>query len=262
MLDSILNSYDNIGISLSGGAVRGAAHIGVLKALEEFGIKPNIIAGASAGSIIATFYGAGYTPQEMEEIILKTKFFNYIKPKFPKDAFFSLEKMDRIFKEYIGVNDLSKLKKKTYVVVVNLKTGDPEYIDRGNLSLYVRASCSLPVIFEPVFINGIPYVDGGIVDNLPVKPFLDYESIYIIGSEVNPLSPHIRKLNIFSIAMRSFFLAVRSNIERNKNYCNLFIQPPEIIRIGLFETKRIKEAIDIGYNYTKKYINKKFQLDI
>jgi len=258
----LLQYYDNIAISLSGGAVRGAAHIGVLRALEEFGIKPNIVAGASAGSIIAAFYSAGYTPDEMEEIILKTKFFSYLKPKFPKDAFFSLEKMDRIFEEYIDVKDISQLKKKTYIVVVNLKTGEAEYIDRGDLKTYVRASCSLPVIFEPVFINGIPYIDGGIVDNLPVKPFLEYENTYIIGSEVNPLSPNIGKLNIFSIAMRSFFLAVRASIERNKTYCNLFIQPPEIIRIGLFETKKIKEAIDIGYNYTKKYLIKKFQLDI
>jgi NTE family protein len=250
----MLENYQNIAIALSGGAVRGASHIGVLRALEEFGIKPNIVSGSSAGSIIAVFYSAGYSPKEMEEILLKTKYFDYIKIKFPKTAFFSLEKLDKIFEKYISVKDISELQKKTYITIVNLKKGQPEYIDKGNIGLYVKASCALPVVFEPVYINGEPYIDGGIMDNLPVEPFLKYKDIYIIGSEVNPMPSNLKGFNIISLGILSFYLSMRANVEKNKKYCDLFIQPPDLAKIGLFNTKKIKDAIDIGYFYTKKLL--------
>jgi len=252
-------NYENIAIALSGGAVRASAHIGVLKALEEFGIKPNVLSGSSAGSIIAVFYAAGYTPQEMEDLLLKTKFFDYISFRFPKVAFFSLEKMDIFFEKYLGIKDLNKLKKKTYISVVNLQEGAVEYVDEGDLSLYVRASCSLPILFEPTYIGGVPYIDGGIMDNLPIDPFLNYKNIYIIGSEVNPIVKRIRKINIFSLAIRTLFLSIRANTEKNKNYCDLFIQPVDLVRVGLFETKKLREAIDIGYFYTKRLLWEKFR---
>ena len=253
MSNSTIIDFENIGIVLSGGAVRGSAHIGVLKALEEYHIKPKFISGVSAGSIVSVFYGDGYTPKEMEEILLKTDYFSYIKPKFPKTSFFSLEKMDKLFDKYISKKNLQDLDKKVFVCITNLLNGNTEYIDKGNISLYVRASCSLPMFFEPTIINGTPYIDGGITDNLPVEPLRNI-SDFIIGSEVNPLGRIKNIPNIFSLGLRTLYLAIRSNTERSKTYCDIFIQPPELVKIGLFSTKQIKEAVDIGYLYTKKIL--------
>ncbi len=246
----------NIGLALSGGAVRGASHIGVLKALEEFNIKPNIISGVSAGSIIAVFYSAGYSPNEMEKILLNTDIKKYLKPKFPKVGFFSLEKLDILLERYIGKIDLNQLNKTTYITVVNYTTGTVEYIKEGDLISYVKASCSLPVIFEPTYINEKPYIDGGLMDNLPIKPLLNENADFIIGSEVNPMGIFSDKPNIFKLSVRSLFLAIRSNTEKSKELCNLFIQPPELINIGLFAIKDLKKAIDIGYNYTKEFLKR------
>ncbi len=246
-------NFEKVGIVFSGGAVRGAAHIGVLKALEEYDIKPKFISGVSAGSIVSVFYGDGYSPKEMEEILLKTDYFSYIKPRFPKVSFFSLEKMDKLFDKYISKKNLQDLDKKVFICITDLLTGNTEYINSGNISLYVRASCSLPMFFEPTVINGVPYIDGGITNNLPVEPLRNISS-FIIGSEVNPLG-RIKKIpNIFSLGLRSLYLAIRSNTERNKAYCDIFIQPPQLVKIGLFSTKQIKEAIDIGYLYTKRIL--------
>ena len=246
-----------VGIALSGGAVRGASHIGVLKALEEFGIKPNVISGVSAGSIIAVFYSAGYPPNEMEDILLKTDIKKYIKPKFPKVAFFSLEKFDTLLERYIGRIDLKSLKITTYITVVNYSTGTVEYVKEGDLITYVKASCSLPVVFEPTYINSVPYIDGGIMDNLPVEPLLKENCSYIICSEVNPLGRFSDSPNIIKLSVRSLFLAIRSNTEKSKKLCDLFIQPPDLISIGLFSINDIKKAIDIGYLYTKDLLKNK-----
>ncbi|SNZ02908.1 NTE family protein [Persephonella hydrogeniphila] len=247
------------GIALSGGAVRGAAHIGVLKALKEFGIKPSIITGASAGSIIAVFYASGYDPVEMEEIILKTNVLSYIKPALNFSSLFTLEKMEDFFDKYIDKKDLKELDTPVFVCATNLNLGVPEYFSTGNIHQIVSASCALPFIFRPVKIGDYLYIDGGVMDNLPVEPLIG-EVDFIIGSEVNPLGKEENLSNPFSILLRSFYLAVRANVEARKKYCHLFIQPPELLKIGIFSTWKLKEAIDIGYRYTKKIIQKELSI--
>ncbi|ACN98846.1 patatin [Sulfurihydrogenibium azorense Az-Fu1] len=243
-----------IGLVLSGGAVRGLAHVGVLKALEEKGIKPDFVSGVSAGSIVGVFYCSGYTPKEMEEIALKTNFTTMIKPSLSKKAFFSLDSIEDFLKKYIHHKKLEELKIPFYVTVTNLNTANVDFFSEGDLIKIIKASCSIPVMFKPVKIGEYYYVDGGIMNNLPVEPLLD-KTQYIIGSEVNPFLPEEKDFsNVISIGIRSFYLAVRSNIESRKNYCNLFIQPPDLVKIPLFATWKSKEAIDIGYNYTKNLL--------
>lgn len=242
-----------IGLALSGGAVRGAAHIGVLKALEEFDLKPSILSGSSAGSIVSVFYGAGYTAKEIEEILLKTNFLSYLKPSLDFTSLFTLEKLDSFFKKYINTEDLSHLKIPVFVCATNINLGVPEYFSSGNIYKTVSASCALPFIFKPVKLGDYIYIDGGVMDNLPVEPLLGKVDL-IIGSEVNPLGEEKSLNNPFSILLRSFYLAVRSNVEARKKYCDIFIQPPELISIGLFSTWKIKEAVEIGYKYSKKII--------
>ncbi len=246
------------GIALSGGAVRGAAHIGVLKALEEYGIFPSVISGSSAGSIIGCFYAAGYSPVELEEIILDTNILSYLKPAMNLTALFSLEGLEKLIQQYIKVSDISQLEKKLYVCATNLNLGIPEYFDKGNIYEIISASSALPFIFKPVKIGDYMYVDGGIMDNLPVEPLLK-KSDFIIGSEVNPLGVEKSFNNPINILLRSFFLAVRANVEARKKYCNLFLQPPELRQIGLFSTWKIKDAINIGYRYTKAVLREYFK---
>jgi len=242
-----------VGLALSGGAVRGAAHIGVLKALKEFGIEPSVISGSSAGSIIAVFYAAGYSPEEIEEIAVKTNILSMLRPAFNFTALFSFEKMEDFFSKYIEEKDLSQLKKEIYVCATNLNTGTPVYFNKGDIFTVVSASCALPFIFKPVEIDNQLFIDGGIMDNLPVEPLLD-KGDFIIGSEVNPLGEEKNLNNPFNILIRSFYLAIRSNVDVRKKYCHLFLQPPQLAQIGLFSTSKIQEAIDIGYEYTKNIL--------
>ncbi len=243
----------NLGLVLSGGAVRGAAHIGVLKALEEYGIKPSYLSGSSAGAIVSVFYGAGYSPSEIEEIVLKTNVMSYLKPALNLSALFSLEGLERFFKDYIHYTDISQLQIPVYICATNLNLGRPEYFAEGDIIKIVSASCALPFIFKPVQIGEYIYIDGGVMDNLPAEPLVG-KADFIIGSEVNPLGEEKNLSNPFNLLIRSFYLAIRSNVEARRKYCNIFIQPEELLKIGLFSTWKIKDAIDIGYRHTKKII--------
>lgn len=247
------------GFVLSGGAVRGLAHIGVLKAFEEHKIKPAYISGVSAGSIIGLFYSAGYTSKEIEDIALKTNIIEYISPAFSKKAFFSIDNMDKFIKRYIHYKDLSELEIKFFVAITNLNTGLVEYRDKGDIVEIVKASCSLPVLFKPVKIGQHLYIDGGVMNNLPVEPLLNKVD-FIVGVDVNPFSMEERDFsNMLSIGVRSFYLAIRSNIESRKSFCNLFIQPPDLVNIPLFAVNKRKEAIEIGYLYTKNLLKEKLK---
>ncbi len=244
------------GVVLSGGAVRGLAHIGVLKALEEKGIYPQYISGSSAGAIIGVFYGAGYSPKELEDIALKTNVLEYIKPNIPPNrALFSLEKMDLFINKYISKKDLSELEKKVFVCATNLNLGFPEYFSKGNISTLLSASSALPFIFSPVEIGDYTYVDGGITNNLPVEPITSLAD-FKIGVDVNPLGAEMDLNNPIKILIRSFFLSIRSNVDVRKSYCDIFIQPEPLLNIGLFSTWKMKEAIEIGYSYTKQVLKK------
>lgn len=243
-----------IGVVLSGGAARGLAHVGVLKALEEKGIKPDIVSGVSAGSIVGVFYCSGYSPKEMENIALKTNFTSMIKPSLSKKAFFSLDSLEDFLKKHIHQRKLEDLKIPLYITTTNLNRAQTEYFNKGDLIKIVKASCSLPIMFKPVKIDEHYHVDGGVMNNLPVDPLLDKVD-FVIGSEVNPFLEEERDFNnVVSIGIRSFYLAIRSNIEARKKYCNVFIQPPDLVKIPLFATWKVKETIEIGYNYTKNLI--------
>jgi NTE family protein len=244
------------GIVLSGGAVRGLAHIGVLKALEEHGVYPTVISGASAGAIIGVFYADGYSPGELEEIALKTNIFDYIKPSFPPgQALFSLEKLDKFLDKYISKKDLSQLEKKMFVCVTNLNKGFPEYFSSGDIYTLLMATSALPFVFKPVEIKGFTYIDGGITNNLPVEPIVNTAD-FKIGVDVNPMGEETDLKNPVKILIRSLFLAIRSNVDVRKKYCDIFIQPEPLIDIGLFSTWKMKEAIDIGYRYTKDILRR------
>ena len=246
----------SIGVALSGGAVRGLAHIGVLKALEESGIKPDIVSGVSAGSIIGAFYCGGYSPKEMEDIALKTNLNSFILPSLSKKALFSLDKLEKFLEKYIGKIDIKDLKIPLIVAATNLNKAKVEYFENGDLIKIVKASCSIPVMFKPVKIDKDYYVDGGIMNNLPVEPLKERSKI-VIGVEVNPFLEEERDFsNIISIGIRSFYLAIRSNTEASKKLCDLVIQPIELVNIPLFATWKAKGAIDIGYYYAKELIKK------
>jgi len=153
------NDLPKFGIALSGGGARGIAHIGVLAALENFGIKPQVVSGTSIGAIVGVLYAAGYSPKEMLKILVKRKFHKIINWHRPFSGLLDMGRMQKVMGEMIGEDDFSSLKIPFYCAVTNLNSGQGEIKSEGKLFQWVMASASIPVVFEPRIIDGQTYVD-------------------------------------------------------------------------------------------------------
>lgn len=247
----------NTGLVLSGGAARGLAHIGVLKAMHEWNIFPDVVSGVSAGSIVGAFYCDGYTPEEIFEIFNRRKLFDFVKLGLPKSGFLEMSKLKEVLEKNLRTEKLEDLKKPFWITVTNYCTGKTEYINNGSIVDAVIASSSIPVLFKPYKINGNYYIDGGITNNFPTEPIADNCS-KLIGAAVNPVNVVNKPLGIVPTALRSFQLSISSKIQDKKKNIAIFIEPKLLKKYGLFDVNHGKEIFQIGYNEAKKVFNEKY----
>lgn len=240
-----------IGLVLSGGGSRGFAHLGVVKALKEKGIVPNIISGTSAGAIAGSLIADGKLPEEALKVIKSKSFSEYTKMMLPRRGFFSLDGLkDELLKTY-SVKKIEDLKIPFISCVTNLSKGIAEYHNSGTLIDYVIASASIPVVFEPVKLNGDLYVDGGLLDNIPFKP-LQNICEKIIAVNIVPVTKTQKIRGIKHIISRTLDLAVNCKLSELKDVVDLLIEPTELRYQSFFSTKRADEVFKIGYDATMK----------
>lgn len=245
-----MNMKYKIGLVLSGGGARGFAHLGVIKALKEKGIEPDIISGVSAGAIAGVLIADGFSADQAFKIMKEENLFGYYKVRMPRQGFLSLEKLKTKLNKHLSVKKLEDLAKPLFVAITNLYAGEIEYHNQGNIPQLILASASIPVIFNPIKINSKLYVDGGIFDNLPVKPLLG-KCKKIIGVNIDPV-PQMKKIdNLLQIAKRTFHLSIKSTINKSLEHCDLLIEPPELSEFDILDASKAKKMFDIGYNYTK-----------
>ncbi|MDD3741669.1 MAG: patatin-like phospholipase family protein [Bacteroidales bacterium] len=240
-----------LGIALSGGGTRGFAHLGVLKALNEKGIYPEIVAGTSAGSIAGVLYCAGYSPDEIFKLFKKKKFSDFTKMHLPTNGLFSLDNLTQIIRKAVVDDSFEKLKIPFIVCVANLHTGKAEYINTGSLFNVVQASSSIPILFSPVKIGKNVYVDGGLIDNLPVRPLVR-KCEKIIAVNIFPNEKVLNVENLFQVATRTFQISINKDIRYDKRRCHYYLEPPEMAKYNMLETKHMDKIFDLGYQYCKK----------
>lgn len=160
-----------IGLALGGGAARGFAHVGVIQVLEEAGIKPDLVVGTSAGSVVAALYASGksgpqllHVAQTMEE----SAFTDWVLPGFNRGVIKG-EALAKYINTQVGGLTIEKMNIPLGVVATDLHSGEPVLFRRGDTGTAVRASSAVPAVFQPVTIAGHEYVDGGLVSPVPVR---------------------------------------------------------------------------------------------
>lgn len=245
----------SLGIALSGGAARGIAHIGVLKALDQHGLSPGVIAGTSMGAIVGMLYAAGIAPDDIQVMLKKEKLYKVLGFSFLKNGLFNLNPLKEILGEALGQNDFDVLKKDFFVSVSNLNTGKGEIISSGDhLYEYVIASASIPFVFPPQEINGQTYIDGGLFNNLPAEPLVG-RCHRIIGVHVNfnGLEKDIKGTK--AIAERSFRLAIEQNVKISRSYCDYYIEPRDLRDYSSWDYDKVDEIVEIGYENAMKSIH-------
>ncbi|PHI20992.1 patatin [Lewinellaceae bacterium SD302] len=245
----------SIGITLSGGGARGAAHIGVLRALGEAGIVPDKVVGVSAGAIAGVLYAAGLSPDEMLDFVKEISMVKVIKFGIPRTGLTTMDYLRERLGTVLENDDFMELKRPLCVGATNLNTGKFQLFDQGPLIEAVAASCSIPFVFKPVELNGELFVDGGIMCNMPVEPLEDQVD-YIIGSNLIPEShvPVSDLTSVIGISWRCFDLSVMANTLNCRPCCDLLFEPPAVANHNIFSFKKIQELHDIGYNYAKTKI--------
>ena len=245
-----------VGLVLSGGGARGFAHLGAIKALEEIEITPSILSGSSAGAIIAAFYSAGYEPEEIIEIALKGNFFSFSNIQLNKTGIFNMQSFDKIFKKYFKENLIESLPIPICIAATDIIKGKTHYFKKGNLSTALQATSCIPLVFNPININDSLYLDGGILNNLPIEP-LKNKCEFIIGVHCNEMSFKNENFHMKDLIDRSFHMAMNKQVHDKMHLCNLFIAPPDMSKYGLFDVNKAEEIFLYAYHYTKDFLKLK-----
>ncbi len=243
----------NIGLVLSGGGVRGVAHIGVLKVLEEEDIEITHVSGTSAGSIVGSLYAADYSPEEILEFFEKSEVFSISNYALFKPGIIDTGKLVKLFEKFFPEDSFEALAKQLFVVATDLEKAKSKVFDSGELIRTVLASSAFPMMFSPVTIDDVLYADGGIMNNFPIEPLQD-KCDKIIGVYVNPLNS-IDKEELSSslaIAERSYHLSIGSASVQKFDQIDLVICPSELAKFDTFNVKQIKKIYQIGYDAAKK----------
>lgn len=243
----------NTGIVLSGGGARGFAHIGVLKALNEHEIYPETISGVSAGAIVGVLYADGYKPDEIFELIHDLDLFKILRIRTPRLGVLKADGLRKLFLQHLRHQRIEELPLPITICATNFSRAHTEFFEDGSIIDAVLASSAIPVILKPVTVGGNMYVDGGLMNNLPVEPLLG-KCKNIIGVNVNPVH-EVSKFKTFrNFVDRVVHLAIRANVQNNIQRCTCYIEPPHLMDYHWFKVSAARDIFRLGYEYTKKML--------
>ncbi|RZL43320.1 MAG: patatin [Pedobacter sp.] len=241
-----------IGLVLSGGGIRGIAHLGVLKALKKTGIKISQITGTSAGSIAGSLYAAGVDPEDAFNIFMQTRLMKFVRPALGSLGLINIERTGDIFREYLPAH-IEDLKIPMTICTTNFSEGTVAYFTKGPLIRVIHASSCIPGVFKPIMIDEQMYVDGGVLNNFPVEPLLN-NCDYIIGSTCNHLKPVDKIVGITKLMQRAAIMSINHDMERKSKFCDLIIEPKGMGEINTFDTKKAEIIYWLAYEEALKTI--------
>lgn len=234
------------------------AHAGAIKALEEHGIFPEVISGASAGALVGALYARGLNPEEMLDFFREIKIFSISHYARKKPGFVDTDKFHQFLEPYFPQNSFEDLNKKLFVTATDIVNARVSIFSQGDLIKPLLASSAFPGIFTPVALGDSLYADGGILDNFPVgpiKPFADE----IFGIYVSP----IKKMKVtdfkhsYEVLDRAFHLRMHQHSVAKFHLCDVVVYPYELSDHSIFSSKHLDEMFDIGYRRTLQELQRR-----
>ncbi len=193
-----------VALVLGGGAAKGFAHVGVIKALESHDIEPDMVVGTSAGSVVAALFAAGYNGFDLQRISLsmdETTVRDWI---LPNRGFIRGDALQKFINEAVQNRDIQQLNRKLAVVATDLQTGEPMVFQSGDTGMAVRASSSVPGIFRPVKIGTREFVDGGLVSPVPVKVARELGADIVIAVNISEIPRQSKVEDTIDILLQTF----------------------------------------------------------
>ncbi|MCW1734895.1 patatin-like phospholipase family protein [Anaerorudis cellulosivorans] len=236
----------NLGYALSGGGAKGFAHLGALKMLDESGLKPDVIVGTSAGSLAGVLYADGYTPDEICELFKGKEFRQFIEFTKPTAGFFKTTGLQSFLKNNLRAKSFEELKIPFIAVATDWNRARAVTFSQGDFLIdAVVASCSIPIVFYPQLIDGVPYVDGGLLKNFPVS-VIRKKCKYVVGVNVSLIIPPPEKINLKNMIERTFNLMANSNTLRDRKLCDILIETEGIEKFSMFDLNHSNDMMELG----------------
>jgi NTE family protein len=214
-----------IGLALGGGAARGFAHIGVIKALEAQGIVPDIVVGTSAGAVVGALYASGLSGFELQKIALDMDAGQIGDWSLPDRGVFKGEALQNFVNGAVANRPLEKLPRSFSVVATDLKSGESVLFRTGNTGMAVRASSAVPGVFQPVSINGHEYVDGGLVSPIPVRAVRSLGANFVIAVDISVNPRDARTSSTLDVLLQTFAIMGQSIGRYEKAEADIVIRP-------------------------------------
>ena len=235
-----------IGLALGGGAVLGAAHIGVLKALKENDVNIACIAGTSVGAFIGAFFAFGVEWDEIDRIARNLKWLDVSRMSISQYGLLSNRKLGDLLIEHVGDVSFDQAVIPLAMVAADISTGEKVVIREGSISSAAMASSCIPGIFVPVEMNGRLLVDGGIVENVPISPLQEMKVDLIIAVDLNSGLREERPGNIVEVLLRSFNFMLASATRLQIEGADILIQP-DLSAFNMYDMDQSGNLFEAGY---------------
>ncbi len=236
-----------VAIAFGGGAVLGAAHIGVLKAILEHDIQIEAVSGTSIGSMIASLYAFGHNPEEVEQLAIELSWKDISGFSFSKFGLMNNDKLGDWVRNHIGDMQIEDANIPLHIMATDISTGEKEVISKGSLATAIQASTCIPGIFKPVIWNDKYLVDGGIVENVPISPLKADRNIPIIAIDLNAKHNYGKPSNIIDILVNSFHFTLATRAVQQLSKVDLLITP-DLSAFNRYDPKQSKALIKKGYD--------------
>jgi len=214
-----------IGLALGGGAARGFAHIGVIKALEAQGIVPDIVVGTSAGAVVGALYASGLSGFELQKVALEMDEGQIGDWSLPDRGVFKGEALQNFVNRAVANRNLEKLPRSFAAVATDLKSGESVLFRSGNTGMAVRASSAVPGVFQPVSISGRDYVDGGLVSPIPARAARSLGANFVIAVDISAKPRDARTSSTFDVLLQTFAIMGQSISRREVADADVVIRP-------------------------------------
>jgi len=267
-----------VGLVLSGGGAKGFAHIGVLKELEKANVKIDYIGGTSMGAVIGGLYATGYTANEIDSIIHAINFNNFLQDILPRSQTTFFEKkygekhlltfpiknkkislpkaiatgqslynlLNSLFAHVSHITEFDKLPIPFFCMATNLESGKAKIFDDGYLTTAIRASASLPTLLEPIEIEGVAYIDGGVSNNFPVEEMKKKGATIIIGVDVQgELSKKENINSVIDVLNQIINYQMYAKDDEKIKQLDIHISP-DVRTFSVTSFGNVTEIIDVG----------------
>lgn len=251
----IFNKKKNIGLALGGGAVLGAAHIGVLRAIEELDISINYITGTSAGALIAALFAFGKSSSDIENIALDLNWSDISEISLSKYGLLKNERLGELISENIGNVNFSEAKIPLAMVATDISNGKRVILKEGRVKDAAMASAAIPGIFTPVEIDDRFLVDGGIVENVPVTALKELGADFLIGVDLYANHSGKKPGNIVEILLNTYDYILMTATKLQTENTDLIIKP-DLSGFNMVDPDQVPELIQKGYTEAKEALHK------